>query len=184
MDPDQTALVAPVDTHSFRSALGLFATGITVVTANDELSGHAMTANSFTSVSLEPPLVLVCVHRNGWLRQLVHRGGLFAISVLAADQQTAARHFAAPDRPAGLARCAGADWFPGPVTGAPLLAGCLAWLECALDDAVAAGDHEILLGRVLSFAGSRRRDPLLFFASDYHRLPAPGPSATSEEAPR
>jgi flavin reductase len=167
------ALPAAVGEHDFRRTLGLFATGITVVTVRDRLDIHAMTANSFTSVSLEPPLVVVCVHQGGRLQQLIRRAGTFAVSVLAADQEPTARRFADPRRPAGLAQLDGVDWFRGPVTGAPLLGGCLAWLECTLYDAIASGDHEVLVGQVRRVARGGRWDPLLFFASRYRRLAEP-----------
>jgi flavin reductase (DIM6/NTAB) family NADH-FMN oxidoreductase RutF len=182
MHPDQSASRPAVGEHDFRRALGLFATGTTVVTSRDGLDVHAMTANSFTSVSLKPPLVLVCVHQGGLLQRLVQRAGTFAVSVLAANQEATARHFADRRRPAGLAQFAVTNWFPGPLTGAPLLAGCLVWLECTLHDTVACGDNKILVGQVLSTARSDRRDPLLFFASDYRRLEDPQPSTTRRYA--
>ena len=170
-----------VGERDFRRTLGLFATGITVVTARNRLDIHAMTANSFTSVSLEPPLVVVCVHQGSRLQWLIRRAGTFALSVLAADQEPTARHFADRRRPAGLAQLGSVDWFSGPVTGAPLLGGCLAWLECTLHDAIASGDHEVLVGQVQWVARSERWDPLLFFASRYWRLGEPQPSSTTEE---
>lgn len=175
------ALQVAVGQRELRRTLGLFATGITVVTARDRLDVHAMTANSFTSVSLEPPLVVVCAHQGGRLQGLIQRAGAFAVSVLAVDQEPTARHFADPYRPAGFDQLGGMGWRSGPVTGAPLLDGCLAWLECSLHDVVASGDHEILVGRVQWMARSGRCDPLLFFASSYRRLDEPRPASTPEE---
>jgi flavin reductase len=150
----------------------MFATGITVVTARDRLDAHAMTANSFASVSLEPPLVVVCVHQGGRLQRLIRRAGSFAVSVLAADQEPTARHFADPCRPPGLGWLDNLEWLSGPVTGAPLVHGCLAWLECTLHDAIASGDHDVMVGQVQRMAQNERSDPLLFFASRYRRLAA------------
>jgi flavin reductase len=174
------ALPAEVAKRDFRQTLGLFPTGITVVTARDRLEAHAMTANSFTSVSLEPPLVVVCVHQGGRLQRLIRRAGGYAVSVLAEGQEQAARHFADPYRPAGLGWLDTVTWRCGPVTGAPLLDGCLAWLDCTLHDAIAAGDHEVMVGHVRWMARTERSDPLLFFASRYRRLAEL--SGTDEEA--
>jgi flavin reductase len=167
------ALPAAVGKRDFRRTLGLFATGITVVSARDRLDVHAMTANSFASVSLEPPLVVVCIHQGGRLQCLIRRTGTFAVSMLAADQEPTARHFADPYRPAGLAQLDSLEWRWGSATGAPLLDGCLAWLECTLYDAIVSGDHELLIGQVQWMARSGRDDPLLFFASRYRRLAEP-----------
>jgi flavin reductase (DIM6/NTAB) family NADH-FMN oxidoreductase RutF len=181
MHHEQSALPVGVGKRGFRQSLGLFTTGITVVSARDDLHVHGMTVNSFSSVSLEPPLVLVCVHRGRLLQWIIHRARTFAVSVLAADQEATARHFADRCRPAGISQFASAEWFSGPLSGAPLLSGSLAWLECALYKAITSGDHEILVGQVLWTAQSGRRDPLLFFASRYHPLGEPHPSSIAKE---
>ncbi len=133
-----------LDTWDFRQAVGAFTTGVTVVTTCDD-SGtrYGLTANSFASVSLEPPLVLFCVdHRAPSLTGLT-RSQHFAINVLASDQEYIARRFArrAEDKFAGL------DWRVG-IFGAPLLDGCIAHIECTFEHVHPSGDHDIVIGRV------------------------------------
>lgn len=149
-----------------RTVLGRFATGVAVVTAGREIP-QGMTANSFTSVSLDPPLVLVCVARTAALHATVLAEGGFAVSVLAADQAHLARHFADHRRPRQGREFDTVDTFPGHSTGAPLIAGALAWLECSLTAVHDGGDHSILLGRVLGLSLGTADEPLLYFAGAF-----------------
>jgi flavin reductase (DIM6/NTAB) family NADH-FMN oxidoreductase RutF len=174
--PDGTGLaltpgrrVREVESRVLRGVLGRFATGITVLTVGGA-TPHGMTANAFTSVSLDPPLVLVCVGREAVMHESILGARGFAVSVLHGDQETVARYFADRRRPRGAAQFAAFGWVPGPVTGAPLLVGGLAWVECALEDSHRGGDHSIFVGRVLGTARSDEHDALLFFGGGYHRL--------------
>jgi flavin reductase (DIM6/NTAB) family NADH-FMN oxidoreductase RutF len=153
-----------------RSVLGRFATGVTVLTAGRH-EPRAMTANSFTSVSLAPPLVLVCVARSAAVHAAVLAEGSFAVSVLAAGQQHLARRFADPGRPRGPREFDGVDTFRGPHTDVPLLAGALAWIECALTAVHDGGDHSILLGSVLGSAPGNPAEPLLYFRGGFAGTP-------------
>jgi flavin reductase len=114
--------------RQFRDSVGMFATGITVLTARADGSGHGMTANAFASVSLDPLLVLVCVEQDAVMHKVLQEVGRFAVSVLAGDQEDLARYFSDPGRPKSMAQFLPVPWRPGPVTGAPLLDGALAWL--------------------------------------------------------
>jgi flavin reductase (DIM6/NTAB) family NADH-FMN oxidoreductase RutF len=148
------------DTESLKRAFGAFATGVTVVTVGGR-TPHGMTANSFTSVSLRPPLVLVCVDRQA----IMHRRiclGFFGISVLAAHQEEVARHFADLHRPLGEAQFDGIECVPGRLTGAPLISGAVAHFECELWRNCDGGDHTIVIGRLLSFDHAARGTGLLF----------------------
>ncbi|RZQ61298.1 flavin reductase [Amycolatopsis suaedae] len=144
-----------------------FATGITVLTAAGERP-HGMTANAFSSVSLDPPLVLCCVSRAARMHASIVAAGSFAVSILAAGQRETARHFADWRRPAGMAQFDAVGWEPGPRTGAPLLDGALAWLECDLEQAHEAGDHSIFVGAVLNAGRGSAADALVFYAGGYH----------------
>ena len=157
------------DGRALRTVVGRFATGITVLTSPGD-TPHGMTANSFSSVSLDPPLVLVCIAREALMHDTIRSNGAFAVSVLGAGQEEVARHFASRNRPAGLAQFEAVDWAPGPWTGAPLLAGALAWLECELNQVYEGGDHSIFLGRVLGLGHSAGREALLFFGGAYHQV--------------
>lgn len=162
---------------SLREVMGQFATGVTVITAGTGANCHGMTANAFTSVSLDPPLVLCCVSRAARMHEVIMSAQSFAISILAAEQQAEAKHFADWKRPSGMAQFASVAWERGHRTGAPLLKGALAWLECELFKCYEAGDHSIFLGQVLSSTRGNAEgeimpseSALLFFAGGFHHL--------------
>jgi flavin reductase (DIM6/NTAB) family NADH-FMN oxidoreductase RutF len=160
--------------RELREVLGRFATGVTVVTAGATVP-HGMTANSFTSVSLEPPLVLVCVLREAAMHTTIVEGKAFAVSVLAADQEKEARYFADRGRPRDEREFAVVDASPGRHTGAPVLAGALAWMECRLAAVYDGGDHSIFLGEVVDLGRGPGAEALLFYGGGFHRLePATG----------
>jgi len=160
----------------FRRVVGLFATGVTVVTTRRGAVGRGMTANAFASVSLDPMLVLVCVRQDSEMRRLLDDLGSFAVSVLAADQEPVARWFADPARPTGPEQFDAVAWRPGAATGAPLLDGALAWVECAVAERVPAGDHTVLLGRVLNLDCTGGREPLTFFSGSFGTIAADLPT--------
>ncbi|MFF4214488.1 flavin reductase family protein [Streptomyces sp. NPDC001796] len=167
-----TALGSDLSPRELRRVFGRFATGITVITVGrDEPRG--MTANSFTSVSLTPPMILVCVMRDASMHAAILEHGSFAVSVLSDRQERVARHFADGSRPRGAAEFATVDSVPAPRTGAPVLPGSLAWFECGLAAVHDGGDHSIFLGQVLELGDGTDDDALLFFAGSYRRLEAP-----------
>ena len=137
------------DARELRQTLGRFATGVTIVSTEHEDELHAMTANSFTSVSLDPPLVLVSVDRRARMHELLPRTRAFKVSVLARDQEDAAWHFAG--RP-----CLEDDPFED-----GLIRGAIARLECSLYASVDAGDHTLYLGLVEALDRAPG-EPLLF----------------------
>ncbi|MET9001560.1 flavin reductase family protein [Amycolatopsis sp. Hca4] len=152
-----------------REVMAQFATGVTVLTAGGE-SGHGMTANAFSSVSLEPPMVLCCVSRAARMHAAITEAGSYAVNILAADQQDLSKYFADWRRPAGMAQFDAVAWTPGARTGAPLLAGALAWLECELEQAYEGGDHSIFLGRVLTSSRGTGDNSLVFYGGSYHEV--------------
>jgi flavin reductase len=158
-----------VDTRLLRRAFGSFATGVTVVTVGGA-APHGMTANSFTSVSLDPPLVLVSVDRNAIMHRIMQDSGYFAVSVLAADQEGIARHFADRRRPLGLAQFDAVDWVPGRRTGAPLVQNALVRFECELWRTYDGGDHTIFVGQLLAMDRPRENEALLFFHGRFRQL--------------
>ncbi|MEO1530738.1 MAG: flavin reductase family protein [Pseudomonadota bacterium] len=160
----------PSDTAALRRALGAFATGVTIVTTcekggDDEVASPVgFTANSFTSVSLTPPILLVCLAHTAASYELFCASDTFAVNVLAADQQETAKVFATR----GADKFADVAWHAGE-RGAPLIDGSLARFDCAIHERVTAGDHDILLGRVLAF--SRHEGPaLVYHAGSFARL--------------
>lgn len=154
------------DNRAFRNALGRFATGITVVTTGDgEGQTAGMTVNSFSSVSLEPPLILWCLGKGAACRPIFEAAGHFAVNVLEAGQEALSTQFARPGD-----KFAGVDWRPGRF-GDPLLAGCLATFECRTSARHDAGDHLILVGQVAHFE-VRDGAPLIFYGGRYAHLDA------------
>jgi flavin reductase (DIM6/NTAB) family NADH-FMN oxidoreductase RutF len=160
---------APLKSLDFRRALGQFATGVTVITVECAPGRvHGMTANSFTAVSLVPPLVSVCVDESAHLLPLLEQKGKFGVNVLRENQQDLSEFFARPDQrdqePAQPAFrfC----WTP---EGIPLLDDVLCQISCGLNAAHVAGDHTIVVGEVLS-AALYSGEPLIFFRGDYTGL--------------
>lgn len=159
-----TATDTEHDRHELRKALGTFVTGVTVATTTDaEGRPRGLTANSFTSVSLVPPLVLVCVGSSASSHSAFHGGRRFAVNVLGEDQQETSMLFAskAPDKFQRV------SWRPGAgAGGAPILDDALGWFDCRTHDRIVAGDHTILIGKVEAF-GHRPDRPLGFFQGSY-----------------
>lgn len=154
------------DARTFRDALGCFATGVTVVTAigADGLP-IGLTANSFTSVSLDPPLLLVCIANNAGSAPALREAERFAVNVLQIGQQPTSNRFAGK----GEDRFAATPWEVGEF-GTPVLTGSLGSFECESQDIHDGGDHFILVGCVLKAIFEPRRDPLLYFRGKYRKL--------------
>ncbi|MEV2275156.1 flavin reductase family protein [Nocardiopsis sp. NPDC049922] len=152
-----------------RRVMSTFATGVTVISVGGD-TPHGMTANAFSSVSLDPPLVLCCVSGTARMHKAVVSEGHFAVSVLCAEQEDTARYFADRARPEGLDQFAAVEWFPGPGTGAPLIADALAWLECDVTEEIVAGDHSVFVGRVLHAVTGPERSALLFHGGAFQGL--------------
>ena len=162
--------VSTVGVSAFRSAMGSYPTGVTVVTvASDDGSMHGITVNSFSSVSLDPMLVLVCLNEKSRALGLIERAGAFVVNVLSAGQQDVSRRFANRSRPAGSAMFGGVPVEPG-VTGGPVLAGATASFECRLRQSHRAGDHLIVLGEVVALVHRPHLEPLIFHSGTYKSL--------------
>jgi flavin reductase (DIM6/NTAB) family NADH-FMN oxidoreductase RutF len=154
----------------YREVMGHFATGISVVTALEGSRPHGITVNAFSSVSLDPALVMVALDRRRYITPIVREAGRYAVNVLGADQQALSDCFAhAPVSPGREAFC-GAAWQPGP-EGLPLIDGSIATLECTIVETFSAGDHDLFIGRVDSL---EQHDgdaaPLLYYRRRYLRV--------------
>lgn len=159
-------MTSTVDTTAFRGALGRFASGVTVVTTILDGIDHAMTASAFTSVSLDPPLVLVCSHKTSRFHEAVLKTKVWGVSILAEEGLEASAWFANRGRQLEdqLSDCV----FTRGATGVALLGNSLAWLECTTTAVHDGGDHAIIVGAVTS-AGVDEGidDPLLYYRSHY-----------------
>jgi flavin reductase (DIM6/NTAB) family NADH-FMN oxidoreductase RutF/RimJ/RimL family protein N-acetyltransferase len=173
-DEDDSGTAAPTATASpraLREAFGTFATGVTVVTAFDaESAPRGFTANSFTSVSLDPPMVLVCVGRGSQSGVAVRNAGRFAVNILGERQIDIAQRFAA----AGVDRFADIAWSADPA-GVPVISGAIAHFVCETESVIAAADHDVLLARVLGFV-TAPGGALGYFRSRYIRVAPPAPA--------
>jgi len=161
--------VSDVDQAAFRRAAGQFAGGIVVVTTSE---GHAMTVSAFASVSLEPPLVLFCAEKIARFHDAVLAADGWAVSILAEDGEKAARWLATRGRPLD-GQLDDVPHRPGPVTGAALLDGALATMECQTFAVYDGGDHSIVVGRVAAVDSPSNpppRGPLIHYASRYRTL--------------
>lgn len=146
----------------YRDVLGRFCSGVTVVTAMDGACPVGSTLQSFTALSLDPPLILLCPAETSRTWSVIERSRVFAVNVLATDQEHLARRFAAKlgDRFGGV------RWSPHGLTSAPHLDGALATIDCSLDSARQVGDHHVAIGRVLDLTCNDGL-PLLFFRGSY-----------------
>lgn len=153
--------------EEFKAAMGRFATGISVVTTVVDGIDHAMTANSLVSVSLDPLLVMISVQRDSRFHEAVTKAGFYAVSILSRDQEEASRYFSTKGRALEDQMC-GFPYTRGE-TGAPLLTGALATMECRTRQTIPAGDHDILLADVITVS-STDADPLIYFRKGYHGL--------------
>ncbi len=151
--------------------MGHFATGVAVVTTRTESEVGGLTANSFCSVSLEPALVLVCVDKNARSHDMIRRSGIFAVNILDGGQSDLSDRFAGRTVP-DLERFDNVAYHCG-VTGAPLIDGCLAYLDCRLAAEHDAGDHTVFVGDVadVGLRGDHLEvPPLLYYRGKYQRL--------------
>lgn len=154
-----------VTSEEFRRACGRFANGVTVATVLDAGGApHGLTVSSFTSVSLDPPLVLICLGHAVTVIHAFRASKYFGINVLSEEQQDLSERFARK----GEDRFEGLSWYSGS-TGVPLLPGVLAAIECAVEQRIPAGDHDIFLARMLG-AQVAEGEPLIHFGGCYRRL--------------
>jgi flavin reductase (DIM6/NTAB) family NADH-FMN oxidoreductase RutF len=153
----------------FRKAMGCFATGVTIITVDLEGEVHGMTANAFASVSLDPPLVLVCVDRRASTHAHLQAKKRFGINVLGEEQRAISEYYARPERDHEHAETEAGARFDRTKHGTPVLHGSLAYLECRLHSAEVAGDHTIFIAEVEDVV-VREGDPLLFFRGKYRKV--------------
>ncbi|MBC8353781.1 MAG: flavin reductase family protein [Planctomycetes bacterium] len=157
----------PLDSKEQRRILGKFVTGVTVASTKVGDETWGMTANAVTSLSLDPPLVILCIQKEGQSRIKFEEGGCFALNILSADQQEISDRFA----------------FKGPKdfsdldattakTGAPILNGTLGWVDCKLKEILPGGDHDIFIGEIVAGAAPEEGEPLLYYSGKYAKLPS------------
>jgi len=159
------------DAARYRQVLGHFCTGVTIVTAVEHHpQGHGapvgFSAQSFTSVSLDPPLVAMCPGSAILSWPSIRDAGVFCANILAHDQEELSRRFATR----GVDKFQGVGWRPSHATGSPVLDGVLAWVDARIEAVHQAGDHLIVVGRVVDLGVNREASPLLFYRGGYGRF--------------
>ncbi|WP_165232956.1 flavin reductase family protein [Aquisphaera insulae] len=150
-----------------RKIMGHFATGVTVVTTGGPAGPHGLTANAVASLSLDPPLVLVAVDKRAHSLDFLQANRCFAVNILTLEQEDVSRRFATP----GPKDFEGLSLLPG-VTGAPILAGSLAYLDCRVTEVLPGGDHFIFVGEIVG-GEHHGGEPLLYYAGKYRRMTDP-----------
>jgi flavin reductase (DIM6/NTAB) family NADH-FMN oxidoreductase RutF len=158
-----------VSQEGFRRAMGCFATGVTVITVDDDGKVEGMTANAFSSVSLNPLLVLVCVDREARTHAHLHARKRFGVNVLSEEQRAIADYYARPDRTHERAEQESGARFDRTAHGTPVLRGSLAYLECRIQTVQEAGDHTIFIAEVED-ALANEGEPLLYFRGEYRKI--------------
>ncbi len=161
-DMSQSDKLVEVTEERFRLALGNFATGVTIITSTDDGEFVGMSANSFTSVSLDPPLVSFCAALTSTTYPRISASGRFCVNVLSEFQEEIARTFAQRD----VDRFANVHVGESPL-GSPILEGVVAWIDCEIDAEHRAGDHLIVVGRVRALHVEFQRLPLLYFRGQF-----------------
>jgi flavin reductase (DIM6/NTAB) family NADH-FMN oxidoreductase RutF len=157
---------------ALRQVMGQFASGVTIVTAMPRGIKHAMTATAICSVSLLPPLILVCVSRSSRFHAAITEADFWCVSLLSADQERLARHFANKGRDL-LSQFDHVAYTPSPLSGTPLIDGALAWMELVTYGQHDGGDHTIVVGELVSASGpparegQRWRAPLTYYQGTY-----------------
>ena len=150
------------DTAQFKEVMSRFASGVTIVSGMEEGQPVGFTCQSFISLSAEPPFVAVAPARTSTSWPRIARAGSFCVNVLADHQEDLGRSFAISGGP----KFEGVDWRPAPATGSPQIAGSLAWVDCRVELVHDAGDHELIIGKVLDL-GRGGGSPLLYFRSRF-----------------
>lgn len=156
----------PIDPAEFRRVLGHFASGVTVVTARDEDGPTGFACQSFSSLSLDPPLVSFMVARTSTTWPRIARAGSFCVNILGAEQVALCRAFAV----SGADKFAGVPYEEAPATGSPLLDSVPAWIDCRVHTVHTGGDHLIVVGRVEALGAAEETEPLLFHRGVFGRF--------------
>lgn len=150
------------DSREFRNVLGTFATGVTVITTGKDPMFHGMTAQSFSSLSLDPPLILVCVDKGASMVDFLNDCQAFTVNILSAEQEEAMWYFASKERPAPPDEFKDVDYTVG-VTGCPRLKHATTVIDCVVHEVLPGGDHEIFVGEVKAFEELSQDEPILFY---------------------
>lgn len=160
----------PVVADAFKRAAGMFPSGVAVVTSAHQSAVHGITVSAFSSLSLDPPQVLVCVSRWSKLNEMVLRSNVFAVNILASDQERLSAEFAKPGREPLDSFDVMAIDSTTRETGSPVLQDAAAFFDCTLVMACESGDHSVFMGDVVAADADGTKAPLLYFDRSYRRM--------------
>lgn len=152
----------------YRKALGSFATGVTIITTTSKDQAFGFTANSFTSVSLDPALILFCVKRDSSFLEALENSKIFGVNILSHLQKNTSNKFANPDL--SNEQRFNDEQLNASQLNSPIIKGCIAYLDCELEESIQTGDHQIIIGRVDNFSKLESLDPLVYFGGGYRTL--------------
>lgn len=177
-------MINPPDSKQYRRVIGQFATGVTVIVAQEGHDIHGMTANAVTSLSLDPLLLIVCVDKRAHMAEMLQRAGSFTVNILRENQELLSRYFAGGAK-RGMAK---PEFQFVPWLHAPRLGGVLASIACDVDGTLEGGDHWIVVGRVTAlWEGPPPYNPMIFYAGRYRQLDSgqshPAPELTAGPIP-
>ncbi|MFZ2178710.1 MAG: 3-hydroxy-9,10-secoandrosta-1,3,5(10)-triene-9,17-dione monooxygenase reductase subunit [Rhodococcus sp. (in: high G+C Gram-positive bacteria)] len=159
---EPTGTEPAIDPRRFRTVLGQFCTGVTIITTMDDGTPVGFACQSFAALSLDPPLVLFCPTKASRSWAAIERSGLFCVNVLSEEQQSTCARFGSRESD----KFAGVDWSASPL-GSPILTGSLAHIDCAVETVHDGGDHWVVFGRVSSLGEIKEERPLLFYRGQY-----------------
>ena len=158
----------PASGEVFKQVLSRWASGVSVVTTNDDGQLYGLTVSSFSSVSLDPPLVMVCLNRGNRIVEMIERSGRFAVSILGRDQEAASNYFARPRRePTTDFTEIDGEWV---ALELPIVKGAFAWAACSVHQLIMQGDHCIAIGQVEDGGTRGEGEPLLYFDRAYRSV--------------
>jgi len=160
----------------FKDAMSRFTTGVTIVSGIEDGRPVGFTCQTFVSLSIDPPFISVAPARTSTSWPRIARAGKFCVNVLGDHQEDQCRGFAV----SGGNKFEGVNWHPAPVSGAPVIEGSLAWVDCDVELVHDAGDHELIIGKVLDL-GTADGTPLLFFRSKFATVARPGPDGNRND---
>ncbi len=172
----------PADDATFRGAMRLLASGVTIIAAGWQGERSGLTATAVCSLALSPARVLACINRSGHTIELVQKSRCMSVNLLAQDQEALARRFSSARTGAGADRFLSGDWHAGQ-TGSPLLSDALASLDCRVAELMPLDTHAIVIGIVEEILFGPRRAPLIHFESGYNSLAGPVPSPWPVSSP-
>jgi flavin reductase (DIM6/NTAB) family NADH-FMN oxidoreductase RutF len=175
-DDSASATVGELATQ-FRAAMGQLGGGVSVITVGRGTDRSGLTSNSVTSLSMDPPSLLVCVNRQASSWPIFHRYRCFGVSVLAPEHQPIAEVFSGKNGIKGNHRYTSSDWFELE-TGAPLLVGAISAIDCEVEEIIDRHSHSIIIGRVIAVASSPAAQGLIYWRGQYRALPTSIPSST------